>query len=199
MKKSKPLHCLEFKPLIKEAIKKLKNGENRLAVSNYPLKYACLNDFTTPDFSERLSSDYSMPSGNKDVEADYFEEITLLEKMMADANVPIKLADWQKSELGEKMFKGLNRRAFAIQLWDWYVIPWRHKNNATHVVWSPRDVMGTPIIHSYPTDFFLTNFSSILENQAENQEIVMRQLGFWKNFGIVVITIFSLFLLVKLL
>ena len=155
--KSKPLHCKNFKPLIKEAIKKLKNGENRLAVSDYPLKDACLNGFSAPDISERLLSDYSVPSGNKDIETDYFEEIILLEKMMADTNTSINLTDWQKGtkiESAVKMYKGLNRRAFAIQLWDWYAIPWRYKNNAIHIIWSPQDVMGSPTIHSYPTDFF---------------------------------------------
>ncbi len=122
--------------------------------------------------------------------------------MMADANVPINLADWQKGtkiESAEKMYKGLNRRAFAIQLWDWYAIPWRYKNNAIHIIWSPQDVMGKPIIHSYPVDFFLSNFSSILENQAESQLKTSKQLGFWKNFGIIAIIIFAIFLYVKFL
>ena len=201
MKKSKPLHCKDFKLLIEKAIKELKNGENRLAVSDFPLKYACLHGFSTPDISERWSSDYSMPSGNKDIEADYFEEITLLEKLMKDVNVPINLADWQKGtkiELAEKMYKGLNRRAFAIQLWDWYAIPWRYKNNTIHVIWAPQDVMGTPIIHSYPADFFLTNLSSILERQSESQTKILRQLNFWKNFGIIAIIIFTIFLWIRL-
>ena len=198
--KLKPLHCKNFKPLIEKVIKKLKNGENRLAISDYPLKYAYLNGFSAPDTSERLSSDYSMPSGNKDIETDYFEEITLLEKMMADADVPINLADWQKGskiKSASKMYKGLNRRAYAIQLWDWYAIPWRYKNNSIHIIWSPQDVMGSPIIHSYPTDFFLTNLSSVLKNQAENQIKVLKQLSFWKNLGIIAIIIFAIFLLVK--
>ena len=103
--KSKPLHCKNFKPLIKEAIKKLKNGENRLAVSDYPLKDACLNGFSAPDISERLLSDYSVPSGNKDIETDYFEEIILLEKMMADTNTSINLTDWQKGTKIESAVK----------------------------------------------------------------------------------------------
>jgi len=210
IKKSKPLHCLDFKPLIEEAIKKLKNGENRLAVSDYPL-YACLNVFGTPDISERLLSDFGAPSKNKDIEADYFEEITLLEKMMADANVPIGLADWQKRitnkyESMEEMFKPFNRRAFAIQLWNWYAIPWRYKNNEIHIIWSPQDVMGTPIIRSYSVDFFLSHFSSILAEQSESQLKqsesqlkTMKQLSFWKNFGIVAIIIFAIFLYIKFL
>ena len=200
MKKLKPLHCQDFKPLIEEAIKKLKNGENRLAVSDYPLKYACLNGFNTPDITERLSSDYGMPSDNKDIAADYFEEITMLEKMLSDVDVPTDLAIWQKRtkiKSAEKMYKGLNRRAFAIQLWDWYAIPWRYKNNAVHVIWSPQDIMGTPIIHSYPINYFLTYFSFTLEKQAENIIKVMKRLGLWKNFGIFAIVIFAIFLLVK--
>ncbi|MBP9019441.1 MAG: hypothetical protein WBJ37_06625 [Bacteroidales bacterium] len=201
MKKSKQLHCLNFKPLIEEAIKKLKNGENRLTVSNYPLKYAFLNGLDTPDISEMLYSDYGMPSENKDIEADYFEEITLLEKMIADANVPIYPADRKKGakiESAEKIFEGLNRRAFAMLLWNWYAIPWRYKNKKIHVIWSPQDIMGTPIIHSYPLDFFLSYFSSILENQAESQLEVLKQLGFWKNFGIITIIIFAIILYVIL-
>lgn len=189
MKRLKPLNCQDFKPLIEQAIKELENGDSRLAVSNYPLKHACFNGFHLPTPSERLSSDYSAPSDNRSLEIDYFEEITLIEKLIVEAKVPINLSGWQKSktnESGEKMFKDLNRRAYAIQLWDWYAIPWRYKNNAIHIIWSPQDILGTPIIHSYPTDLFLTQFAFILLKQAENQSKVLKQLNFWKSFGIIV-------------
>lgn len=201
MKKSRPLHCKNFRSIIGQVIKKLKNGDSRLAVSNYPLKYACLNGFSIPDIHERLLSDHSMPSSNKSVEAEYFEEITLIEQLMMDASIPINLSDWQKGtkiESTEEMYRSLNRRAFAIQLWDWYAIPWRHKDNKIHIIWSPHDVMGTPIIHSYSVDSFLTNLSSVLENQAEKQSKIWKQLGFWKNFGIIVFIVIAILLLVKL-
>ena len=57
----------KFKPLIR-GDKEIENGENRLAVSDYPLKDACLNGFSAPDISERLLSDYSVRPAIKDIE-----------------------------------------------------------------------------------------------------------------------------------
>lgn len=194
------LHRDDFKSLIEKAIKELESGESRLSISDLPPKYSCLNGFSVPDFSEMLSSDYAMPSRDKDVEKDYFEEITLLEKLMEDAEITINLEDWQKTEIesARNMHKRLNRRAHAIQLWDWYAIPWRYRDGIIYIIWPPRDALGTPIIHSYPVDHFLTILSSVLEKQVKNQIKISKQLSFWKNIGIIAILIFGYYLLIKI-
>jgi hypothetical protein len=201
MIKDKLLSSQDFKSLVEDLMIKLKNGEGRFTISNYSQKDTCLNNFPHPDISERLSSDYGVSSDNKNIETEYFEEITLIEKILEDKNFPIKLADWQKRakiESAEKMYKGLNRRAYAMQIWDFYAIPWRYKNNSIHVIWSPHDIMGTPIIHSYSIDSFLTIFSTILENKNENQIKLTKHLNFWKNFGIITIIILIFLFIIKL-
>lgn len=197
-KKQKELHVRKLAFVIEEAIRRLPNGETRLSVTNFPLNYACLSSLYAPDFQERLASDYGVPAGNDEIEREYYEEITTIEKIMEETDVPITLADWQsgsKLESAERMYKGLNRRAYAIQMWDWYGIPWRFHNGAVHLIWSPHDVMGSPIIHSYPPSVFLRGLAEGLEKQHCQAEKEARQLNFWKNFGIIILVIVGIILL----
>jgi hypothetical protein len=196
-KKQTDLHIMDLKHVIEEAIHRLPNGKTRLAVSNFPLSYACLSGFYGPNISERLSSDYSIPSGNEEIEKQYYEEITTIEKIMVEIDVPIRLADWQsqsKSESDEKMRKEMNRRAYAIQMWDWYAIPWRLTGGSVHVIYSPHDIMGTPIIHTYPANHFLSSLADMMEKQHSQAEKLSNQLSFWKNFGIIVLVVIVLVL-----
>lgn len=198
---SKPLHCKDFKLLIEKAIEKLKNGENRLSITDYPLTHACLNGFAAPGLSEQLESDYGILAVNIDIKKNFDEEINLLVELMKEAKVPVEFADWQKgalrSEAGENMFEGVNRHAFAMQLWDWYAIPWRYRNGSVYIIRSPRDVLGTPIIECYPATYFLTYLSSILEQQSVAQDKSLRQLNAWRSFGIIAIIVFGMFLIIK--
>ncbi len=200
--KSEKLICKDFKPIIEKAIKELKDGENRFVISDSLVKYPFISEFPNPDFSERVSSDYGVPSNNKEIEADYFEEVRLLKQLIKEADIQINLSNWQISgnKSGEDMWKELNIQAYSIQLWDWYAIPLRYKNNAIYIIWPPQDVyQGTPIIHSYPIDFFLKILSGVLEKQTEDHIKTLKMLNLWKNFGMIVLTIFIIFVLTKLL
>jgi hypothetical protein len=191
------LHVRDLSFVIEEAIRQLPNGESRLAVFDFPLSHACFSEFYGPDISERLSSDYSMPSGNDEIEKQYYEEITTIEKIMVETDVPIGLAAWQsrsKIESFEKMMKGMNRRAYAIQMWDWYAIPWRLRGDTVHMIYSPHDVMGTPIIHSYAADHFFRLLAEKMEKQHKQAEKLNKQLSFWKNFGIIVLVLIGIVL-----
>jgi len=186
-RKQHDLHVRDLAFVIEEAIRRLPNGESRLAVSHLPLGYACLGEFDVPDISERLSSDYGVPSRNEEIEKQYYEEITTIGAIMEEADVPIRLADWQsKVECVEKM-RGLNRRAYAIRMWHWYAIPWRFCNDSVHVIHCPRDLLGSPIIHSYPAADFLRALAEEMEKRHEESEKLERQLSIWRTFGIVVL------------
>ena len=142
--------------------------------------------------SDRMSSDYGMPSGNTVIEKEYYEEITTIEKIMREMDVPIKLADWQsgsKLESVEKMMKGLNLRAYAIQMWDWYAIPWRMHGKSVYVIYPPDDVMGTPIIYGYSADYFLRTLVEKMEKQYKYVEKLNKKLSFWKTFGVIVLVL----------
>ena len=191
-------HGKDYSPIITEAIKRLPHGEQRLTLSEYPLSEVCLRGFYAPDFSEELKSDYRISSEDNELEEDYYEEISTIEKIMTEAGVPIGLADWQKGakqEFAEKMHKGLNRRAYAIRMWDWYAIPWRYKGGLIHIIWSPRDLFGTPIIHRYPVVYFLTNLTSKEEEQAREFLDTSKKLKIWQTIGQIGILIIGILVL----
>ena len=196
-----PREINKFESLIEEVIKELKDGENRFIISKYSLhslQGAYFSKFTDLTPSEQLLSDYGISSGNKIIENDYFDEIALLEQKLKEKNIPINLANWQTRsgiEAIKEIHKTHNRRAHAIQLWDQHAIPWRYKNNMIYVIWSPHDILGKPIIHSYSVDSFLIKFTSILEERAKNEAKISKKLNFWESFGSIAIIIFILFLL----
>ena len=74
-------------PVIEEAIRRLPNGDLRLSVSRFPLSHVCLAGFNTPDISERISSNYSMPSANDGITEQFYEEITTIEKIMKEMHI----------------------------------------------------------------------------------------------------------------
>jgi len=128
MRNKRKAHLTEYKAIIEEAIHRLPNGESRLSISGSPLNYACLKEFYAPDLSERLSSDHSMDSGNNEIENQYAEEVSAIEQLLIENDVQISLSGWQsRAKAAEKIFKGMNRKAYAIQMWEWYAIPWRFK------------------------------------------------------------------------
>lgn len=107
--------------------------------------------------------------------------------------------DWQvgaKLESAQKMYKGLNRRAYATQVWDWYAIPWRHKDGLIHLIWSPRDVMGSPTIHSYPVNDFLRGLSGKQEAIIKQLTQSSRRLVLWRNIGIAVLILLGILLFI---
>ena len=136
MQKNKRKNISDYKFIIEEAIKLLPDGEGRFLITEFPLRYTSFNDFFKPAFSEQISSDYGLPSENPQIEKDFFEEIKILEELFRKHDTQIDLSDWQetKNKNGEKLYKDLNRRAYAMQIWDWYAIPWRFKNGFIHII-----------------------------------------------------------------
>jgi hypothetical protein len=197
-KAMKKLQIKDFGFLIEKAVERLPNGESRFFISRYPIGHACLSGLYQPDLGERLSSDYGMPSEETEIEKDFNTEILTLVDLMKEADVPIDLADWQsgsKFEAAEKMYKGMNMRAYAIQLWEWFGIPWRYKNGFLYLIWPPNDVFGTPIIHGYS----INNFLEALTNKQEEHFVHLAKLDrkhkFWSTFGIITIILLSIVLI----
>ena len=176
MMKKKQQYDLDVRDVtavIEEAIKRLPNGDLRLSMSRFPLNHVCLDGFNVPDISERISSNYSMPSANNGVAEQFHEEITIIEKIMKEMHI-----------LDKPDSLTLNRKACAMQIWDCYAIPWRFHNETVHLIWSPHDLMGTPIIHSYPVSYFLRILVEILENHYDQAWRQARHLKYWRIFGI---------------
>lgn len=146
----------EYKLLISNLIEKLEDGEIRFAITRFPFKQLCLNGFHTPDISETLLSDYGISTGNKEIEADFFEEVELIEKLLVES------ATFEAPCVKSRML--------AMELWDWYAVPWRYKNNMIYTICSPRDIAGAPIIHEYDVNLFLFKLVSIQIIHAKNHQ-----------------------------
>lgn len=198
----KERNLLDFLPIIEKAVESLKNGETRIGSSGNTDKFDILHFFGNPDFSERISSDYGLKSPEyEDIAEDYLEEIECIEKLISEADIPIRKAEWQKtrSESGDKMFKSLNLRNLAIQLWDWYAIPWRLKNGFVYIIYAPHDILGTPVVHCYSVNEFVQLLTHSVEEQAREVFLKEKQLKYWKNIAsvaifVLIIVAYSMFI-----
>ena len=192
IRKNKTDDNYKITTLIDKAIETLNDGNNRFASTNkLQFKDVCVHEFSKVILSDRnLWSDYGMPSGNKELESDYFEEITLLVKLLEESNLTY-FPNSQKDKLGKLMEydKVLKRRAIAMNIWNTYAIPWRFKNNTVHIIFSPTDIMEKPIIDSYDVSSFIKIIAIILEQRASN-EIEKSKHLFYKNLAISALILF---------
>jgi len=177
-KKRDDLELRDMAAVIEEAIRRLPNGDFRLSVSRFPLSNVCLAGFGVPDIQERISSDYTMPPTNEEISKQYYEEITMIEKIMDEMNITNRLN-----------LDAFNRQAYAMRMWDCYAIPWRYHNQTVHLIWAPHDLVGTPIIRSYPVSYFLRALAEILEKNYDQAWKQARHLKYWKIFGLALIMI----------
>lgn len=145
-------HCDDFKFLMPKVIKNLKNAKKRIGTEKLESLQVLRDTLFQPDIGTVASSEHGISSGYEEMERDYFDEILLIEKVIEEEKLPIKLADWQKGKGGKEMMTSLNRRSIAIQLWEWYAIPLRCKGGEIYVIRSSPDVLGKPMIVCYNTE-----------------------------------------------
>jgi hypothetical protein len=178
------LNVRDLVPVIEETIKRLPNGDSRILASKFGLSRVCLAGFGTPDITELINSDYSMPSANKEIVQQFYEEVGVIEKVLEEMKIP-----------NRRDLDSLNRRAYALKIWEIYAIPWRFYNDAVHLIWAPRDLVSSPIIRSYPTSYFLRELAEIFENGNGQFWKEARSLKYWRTIAVscLVIIILALF------
>lgn len=178
----KPRHLTEFRHLIVALKRKLPDAEARFNEdATVPMRQVYLRGLPAPTPDEALRSDYGIPSNasEKKVTDEFWREIEAIEECLKESNFEVTLADWQKGtqlEQVQRMYKGMNLRAYALQFWDWYAIPFRYFDGRIFVVWAPDDVMGTPIVHSYNPQWFLFNLAlrqtkDEIESQRQSKKL----------------------------
>lgn len=184
MKKNKKQYNLDVRdvaPVIEEVIRQLPNGDLRLSASRFPLSHVCLAGFYAPTISEQISSNCSMPSTNKEIAKQFYEEVSMIETIMEEMNIP------NRPDL-----QALDRKAYAMKIWDCYAIPWRYQNETVHLIWSPQDLMGSPITHSYQVSYYLRALAEILEKRHVQAWKHARHMTYWRIFGILTLIILCL-------
>ena len=170
-------------PVIEEVIKRLPNSNHRFLASKFPLNHVCLDGFCDPTFEERLLSNFNQVSGNEEIVKQFYEEIKMIEKIMEEMNLP-----------NNPDLQARDRKAYAMQIWDCYAIPWRYYNKSVYIIWSPHDLYGTPIINCYSVPHFLTVLAEIMEKRNERIYKQSRHLKAWIIIGVLAFILAALVL-----
>lgn len=163
-----------------EAIRRtLSNGEYRLVPSPASLRVSWFPDF--PSDSEQLLSDYSAGTPDPEISRDFEDEVRAFREFLEDGSPCRSGLDAIKLPPdADRFMSGLNRRAEAMSLWDRLAVPVRVKGNVAYRIWAPRDVFGTPIVHSVPLPLFV---AGVCQKTAEDYVTILQfkeQLAKWR-------------------
>ncbi len=168
----------------------LKGGEYRIVDSSVPLRLSWFPDYLKPDSLEetygveRDDSEVEYSEGKKEVESEFWEELNAFKEMLQkESPEGEELADWQDVDLpaARRMYQGLNRKAHALSLWDWYAVPLRHKNGHVYRIWSPKDVMNPPIVRSLPIQTFLPMLCARTAGDSVEIAALNKRVQFWQS------------------
>lgn len=190
-KKNKTENDCKETAVINKAIEMLQEGDKRFTSANKVPFKDVIDEFSKVTLADKnLWLNYDMPSTSKNIEFDYFEEITLLVKLLEEADSS-HLKNCKKDNAGRltEYDEVLKCRAAAMKIWDNYAIPWRLKNNNVHIIFSPNVITGKPVIGTYDVSSFLKIIAVILEHRAGNELEKSKKL-FYKNLGISALIIF---------
>jgi len=176
----------QLRPAVELAQKKLPEGISRLAISDVPMIDLSYEAFSRPTPTEVAVTGYGEPSEYPDVEREFHEEVTMLERVLEKSEIPIGLADWQKypdlPQL-EKMYEAFNRRNDALQVWKWYGIPWRYRQGQFYVIW-PMGPLCSPVIHRYSFDGFINGMARALERLTKERDEMRKKREWWMSVAL---------------
>lgn len=131
---------ITYDTIIGRVREKLNCGSDRISDSPAALRWSWWPN--VPDFYDELLSDYGADRKFKDIEKEFYEEIQAIRESL--------------NEQGHESSKSsLNQVATAQSIWDQIGIPIRRKDQTVYRIWSPKDVMGLPIIKALPVDLFI--------------------------------------------
>ena len=168
--------------VICEAFRILPDAASRL-LFNCQMDNTWLEPFA-PSPEERLPFDMGMQPENKEIARQYFEEITVLERVMEEKGIPAVDGKRNPDDFMGELREPMARRNIALTLWKLYAIPWRIDGANTHLIFPSRVLMGSPVIHTYPTYQFIWTLSLNLRNTLDELEDAKKQPRLLKRFGI---------------
>jgi hypothetical protein len=168
---------VDYRAVICEAKRRLSNSDFRLTdrVATVSMEN-CLLYLPAVELSQTTRSDRGVLASNDAATASLFwEEVSAIEAAIEVCGLKVKHPTSADNRAGAAMFTGLNRRAYAMQLWSWYAIPVRFHNGTIVTINAPRDVLGTPIICTYDPAEFLASWAHGLNGHLE-QTVTQQEL-----------------------
>ena len=187
-----------YESVIASARTKLHCGPER--ISDTPGAYRWNWWATGPDLHDELLSNYAIGTCFAAIEKEFREEIETIRETLDELTPEPELADSPDSVNGaeRRMMKSLDRAAQALRIWDEISVPIRRRGDIVFRIWSPRDVMGSPIIKALPIDAFV---HGVVEQTAKDQVDIERlraSMGNWRLVAIVLVVLASAGLVVWL-
>lgn len=185
------------KIVIQEAIARLQDGVNRLKFSEYSESSFYTELFGSPFEEEYEQSDYGEPSKYIHIQKEFMEEVYTIEKILLEKNIPDQTYKKQRSEIEQKFINSTHRRSYALSIWDQFSIPIRKRDNRIYMIYSPRDIMGTPIIHCYTIEDYNSKMIMKATKSTIQCNSYKNKYNAWKGFGLFVILIVFCFIIIK--
>lgn len=179
--------------LLDELIASFPDGNNRFANSKVSLQFTWFP--LIEDFNDSLLSSYGVTEDiNDEILSEFYTEIKIINDILSRLDIKPKLADWQKSnsEAVQNLYHGLNRNTMAFSIWDSYALPLRLYGERVYRIWTPHDVMGSPIIKSIP----LRHFVQLTALKTAEDNLLMAKKDIKINRLIYVIGILSFILII---
>jgi hypothetical protein len=144
---------------LQKAQHSLQDGQYRFADASANLKYSWFPSHLQPQMGDELLSNYGVDSGVDWLQEQFREEIEQIEKAFGfEEALPKELKGWQskgaKGTVALFEYK-IDRQATILSIWDTYSVPVRYKNGRVYRIWSPKDIMGEPIIKHLSVEDFI--------------------------------------------
>jgi hypothetical protein len=170
--------------LVAAARNALPGGDDRLVDSTCSLRNAWFPVDVEPSFEEQMLSDHGALHSKNPIAGEFDEEVNALIQAIASRSDSRSL-EQVKAEGGEEAMliaaeDRMGRRPMALALWDRHGAPVRLRGDTVFRVVSPRDVMGDPIIRSYPAHQFVTQVSVRTAELAQHLKETKSSLARWR-------------------
>lgn len=166
---------ITYKAIIDRVREKLCCESDR--ISDSPSALRCSWWPNVPDFHDELLSDYNMSGMFGALEKEFREEIMAIRETLDELDHEAGLEDWQNSS---QLMMSLNQMATAMSVWDQIGISIRRRGDLVFRIWSPRDVMGSPIIKALPLDLFLNGVAHQTASWHIEIEHLKKVMGYWR-------------------
>lgn len=180
MLKKRKVTYPELAPLIEEAVRRLPDGGKRLSPYGYQLSLACRKGLYVPDLPD-LSSVENVEDvviGDKTIQNAFQEEVKVIRELLVERGY----AELSEKEAGASLMQGMALQALAVDIWEWFAIPWRFKDGAVFVV-SPPSFSPLANIDQYPAREFLSALAPLMGDGLLAVHKANRQRDFWLTIG----------------
>ena len=177
-----------------ELIASFPDGNNRFVNSKVSLRFTWFPFIE--DFNESILSRYGVTEDvNDEILSEFYTKTKIINEILLRFNIKPKLSDWQKSdsEAVQNLYYGLNRNAMAFSIWDSFAVPIRLHGENVYRIWTPQDVMGSPIIKSIPLRHFMQ--LTALKTSEDNLLFAKKDIKIKRLISIICILSFTILIL----